>query len=105
MPRQHTYKARSTAKAPTEVEQAPFREERFTWKPEDITISYPTPVAAAGALDSELHTVLWSLEHVTNQATFSDAMVGVAGYLAEHPTDQLVRAAIARVEARLEHAT
>lgn len=56
-------------------------------------------------LGDELHTILWSLEHVSNQATFSDVMLNVAHYLADHPGDPLVTAAIHRVEQRLEHAT
>lgn len=84
---------------------SPDRVDHFSWGPDDITISYPDTTGAASQLSDELHTILWSLEHVSNQATFDQVMVNVAHYLTDHPGDALVAAALQRVEQRLEHAT
>ena len=78
---------------------------RFGWKPEDVTITYPTQPKAVEGMDDELHTILWSLEGVGTKAQFHDVMLNVALYLADHPGDPLVAAAVTRVEQRLEHAT
>ncbi len=103
MPRQHTYKARNPKKLNATISRA--REDRFSWESGGLHITYPNEPAAAGPVDSELHTVLWSLEHVTNHETMSEAMVGVAGYLIDHPNDPLVVEAIRRAEERIEQAT
>ena len=81
------------------------REAHFTWQPEDIHITYPTVGVAESGLSDELHTVLWSLEHVSNQASLDEVMLNVAHYLTEHPGDPLVTEALTRVHNRLEHAT
>lgn len=81
------------------------RKAHFTWEAGDVTITYPEPVKALNGMDEELHTVLWSLEHAWNRAALTEAMVGVAGYLIDHPNDPTVVEALRRAEARLENAT
>lgn len=83
----------------------PTREDHFTWKPEDITITYPQTSATVDGLPEEQHTILWALEHVSNQASLDEVMENVALYLADHPGDALVTEALHRIEQRLEHAT
>lgn len=81
------------------------RVDRFVWKPEDIHITYPTAPSMVPGMSDEQHTTLWSLEHVTNQASFDEVMLNVAHYLTDNPGDPLVAEAVRRVEERLEHAT
>lgn len=83
----------------------PTRTDHFTWKPEDIHITYPDSSKVVDGLSDELHTILWSLEHVSNRAQMHEVMGNVAMYLIDHPGDPLVAAAVTRVEQRLEYAT
>lgn len=105
MPRPNTRaRGRTQALQPAKPLSAD-REKRFTWQPEDIHITYPKTPAAAAGMSDELHTILWSLEHVSNKATFDDAMLNVAHYMADNPGDQLVPEAVRRAEQRVEHST
>lgn len=85
--------------------------ERFSWKPEDVEwVVHPDQVSGGAAqtlaeTNPELHTVLWALEHVTNQQSLDDAMIAVAGYMADDPTNQLVPEALRRAEERVKHVT
>src|SRR6185295_15483545 len=82
----------------------PSRRNRFTWKDEDVTMVFPQQQQTV--LSEELHTILWSLEHVANKQGLSDVMENVVNYLIEHPHDQpLIDEAVRRAEQRVEHAT
>lgn len=83
----------------------PDRAQRFAWNADDVHITYPSTTNAASGLPDELHTILWSLEHVSNQASLDEVMPNVASYLIDHPGDPLIAVALQRVEQRLEHAT
>lgn len=81
----------------------PKSDPHFTWQEGDVTLILPhTPTTT---LSEEQHTILWALERVSNKASLSEAMMNVAHYLADHPTDKLVPEAVRRAEQRVEHAT
>lgn len=82
----------------------PKNDPHFTWQEDDVTFVFPQQLQTV--LSEELHTILWSLEHVSNKQSLSDVMPNVASYLAEHPNDQpIIAAALDRVEQRVEHST
>lgn len=83
----------------------PSRRNRFTWTDADVTFAFPEQTPAMGALTDEQHTILWELEKVSNQSSFNDAMLNVAHYMADHPTDTLIPEAVRRAEERIKHAT
>ena len=80
------------------------REDHFTWKPGDIHF-VNMPASPVTTLHDEQHTILWSLEHVSNKASLDEVMLNVAHYMADHPQDVLVPEAVRRAEQRTEHST
>lgn len=84
-------------------QRRPRNDPHFEWRADDITIVLPPTLQTE--LDEEQHTILWSLEHVSNKQGLSEVMPNVANYMADHPTDQLVSAAVERAEQRVEHSS
>jgi len=98
MPR--THKDRTRVKP---AERRPANDSHFTWQEGDVQFVFPQQPQTV--ISDELHTILWSLEHVTNKASYDEVLPAIAGYLTDHPGDPLVAEAIRRVELRLEHST
>lgn len=81
----------------------PKDDPHFVWQAGDVT--FVLPQEPQTQLTEEQHTILWSLEHVSNRASMDEVMLNVAHYMADHPTDILVPEAVRRAEQRIEHAT
>lgn len=82
----------------------PKNDPHFTWQEGDVTLVLPQQPTTV--ISDELHTILWSLEHVSNKTALAEVMSNVAAYLEFHSSDKnLVDAAVLRAQQRVEHST